>query len=323
MTLGKWTCMYETIGYGVLFCAALYILIKSSDYFVEFSEKAGILLGIPPFIVGVVIVSVGTSLPELVSSIAAVLQGTPNIVAGNVVGSNIANIFLVLGLAALASPKKIRTEHTIINVDLPFLMGSAFLVSAMMWDGTFSRVDSAISILAGAVYVYYTTTVRDKELEKEMKKEISAGRKMKGMKTAAGLAVTSAIIYFSAKYTITGATGLARTFGVGNDIIGLTALALGTSLPELSVTVRAARKGKGALAVGNVLGSNIFNSFAVMGVPGIITTLPVTAEIISFALPMMIAATLIFFAATQDNEVTKWEGAFLLLFYAFFIIHVF
>lgn len=322
--------MIITIFWIGVFLLSLFILIKASDYFTESAEKIGLYLGIPAFLVGVTIVAVGTSLPELVSSIFAVLKNSSEIVVGNVIGSNIVNIFLVLGIAAIVG-KKMKVGYELIHVDLPILIGSAFLLAVMLIDGQFTLFEALICMAGIVIYFTYTyfsqKEHKDAEISKEMKKELK-NRKKLGWKPIVMLIVSGIFIYFAAKYTIDSVIRLAEIFSIGKEIIAVSAVALGTSLPELMVSVVAAKKGKPEIAVGNVLGSNIFNAFAVMGIPALIGTIFVPASIITFSLPIMligimIVATLLYFFITQDRLITKWEGLILVLFYVFFIAFLF
>jgi len=303
-----------------VFVVSLLVLIKASDYFTGSAEKIGIFFGLPAFIVGVTIVSVGTSLPELVSSIFAVFKGSSEIVAGNVIGSNIANIFLVLGVAAIIG-RKLKISYELSRVDLPLLVGSAFLLAVTVWDGVFNLVEGLLCIAALIVYVLYTINVEktheDREIKKEMKGELR--KKRFDWKNLIVLVVSGFFIYVGAKYTIDAVIKLSGMLNIGTEIIAVSAMALGTSLPELMVTISATRKGKPEIAIGNVLGSNIFNSFAVMGIPSLFGVLVVPASILMFSLPIMIIATLLFFFVTVEKEVTKWEGWILIIFYVFFI----
>jgi cation:H+ antiporter len=316
--------MPDLITWIGIFVISLFVLIKSSDYFTGYAEKIGTFFRLPPFIVGVTIVAIGTSLPELVSSILAVLRNSSEIVVANVIGSNIANIFLILGIAAIMS-KKIKIVYELVHVDLPLLVGSAFLFAAMIWDGVFTLPEALISILGIIIYFAYTINTekkhKDVEIRKEMKGQLNVKNHM--FKNWAVLVVSGIFIYFGAKYTIESIIALSGILNIGKEIIAVSAVALGTSLPELAVSVVAARKGKPEIAVGNILGSNIFNTFAVMGIPALFGTLIIPSGIIAFSLPMMLMATLLFFFMTQEKVVTKWEGYLLILFYVFFIGKVF
>ena len=305
----------------IIFIVSLIVLIKASDYFTDSAEKIGVYFGLPAFIIGVTIVAIGTSLPELISSIFAVLKGSSEIVVGNVVGSNITNIFLVLGVAAILG-KKIKVTYELVHVDLPLLVGSAFLLAVTIWDGIFTLPEALLCIGGIILYLFYTINAekkhKDVEIKKEMKGEIKKIRKL-DLKTLIILAVSAFFIYLGAKYTVESVIQLSEILNIGKEIIAISAVALGTSLPELMVTVSAARKGKPEMAVGNILGSNIFNSLAVMGIPALIGTLIIPHSILTFGLPMMLIATLLYFFITQDKEITRWEGWMLIIFYVFFI----
>lgn len=309
----------------IIFIVSLIVLIKASDYFTDSAEKIGLYFGLPAFIVGVTIVAIGTSLPELVSSIFAVLKGSSEIVVGNVVGSNITNIFLILGIAAIIG-KKIKVTYELVHVDLPLLIGSAFLLAVTIWDGIFTLPEALLCIGGIILYLLYTIHTQkeyeDVEIKKEMKEELKKRRKL-DWKTLTILIVSAFFIYLGAEYTIESVIKLSKILNIGKEIIAISAVALGTSLPELMVTVSAARKGKPEIAVGNVLGSNIFNALAVMGMPAFFGTLIIPHSILTFGLPMMLVATLLCFFMTQDKEITKWEGWMLIIFYVFFIGKVF
>lgn len=304
----------------IVLIISLAALIKASDYFTESAEKIGLFFGMSPFIVGVTIVALGTSLPELITCIIAVLEQSSEIVIGNVVGSNIANIFLVFGITAIVG-KKMTITHNIVKVDLPFLAGSALLLAVTGWDGDFNRIEALLSIVAFVSYLLYTANTREKRENIEIKEEIreAANESRLAWTTWIILFISAVFIYLGAKYTVLSIIKLSEILNIGKEVIAVSAVALGTSLPELAVTVSAARKGKTGIAVGNVLGSNIFNSLAVMGIPALLGTLVIPPSIIAFSLPVMLIATFLFILITQDKEVSQWEGWLLLVFYVFFI----
>jgi len=303
----------------IIFIASLFILIKASDYFTTTAEQIGMYFRIPPFVIGVTIVALGTSLPELGSSIYAVVSGSSEIVIGNVIGSNITNIFLILGIAAIIG-KKLKIAFELIHVDLPFLIASAFLLAVFVWDGAFTFGEALVSIAGLFFYIWYTIASETSKTDKEIKKEMKGVKKEKISKTSIVILIISCIfIYLGARYTVESVISISEILNIGKELIAVSAVALGTSLPELVVTITAARKGKPEIAVGNVLGSNIFNAFAVLGIPGLFSTLIIPKSILTFSLPMMIIASLLYFFMTQDKEITLWEGWLLLLFYAVFI----
>ena len=313
--------MLDILIWTIIFIASIYVLIKASDYFTDSEEKIGLFLKIPAFIVGVTIVAVGTSLPELISSIFAVLNNASEIVVGNVIGSNIANIFLVLGVAAILG-KKLKVHYGLIHVDLPILFGATMLFTIAIWDGHFSLIEALLSLALLIVYVMYTITTQktDKEIKKELKKRNNFKKpKTLDKKVWLTLILSSIFIFLGAKYTIDSVIQLSKILNIATEIIAISAVALGTSLPELFVSFTAAKKGNPEMAIGNILGSNIFNTLAVMGIPALIGKLIIPASILTFALPVMIIATLTYYFTTQDREVTKWEGWMLLILYILFI----
>lgn len=305
----------------ILFVVSLYILLRASDYFTGSAEKIGLSFGIPNFIVGVTIVAIGTSLPEIVSSIVAVVRDSPEMVVGNVVGSNIANIFVVLSIAAIIG-KKMKITYDLVHIDLPLLMGSAFLLTITIVDGVFSFLEALLCIAGLIVYLMHAISIEKKRVDVKRRKESESRGELR-WKTFAILVVSAFFIFIGAKYTVESVIRLSELLNIGKEVIAASAVALGTSLPELMVTISATRKGKPEIAVGNVLGSNIFNTLAVMGIPGLIGTLVIPQNILILGLPMMLIATLLFFFVSQDKEITQWEGWFLLIFYVFFIVKLF
>ena len=334
----------------VIFVASLAVLVKASDFFTAAAEKIGIFFGLDPFIVGVTIVAIGTSLPELVSSILAVLQGASEVVVGNVVGSNIANIFLIIGVAGVistASPGKERgreliIEYDLVSVDLPLFVGSAFLLSLAIWDQEFSLVESGIFILGYFIYLFYTLDTSKPEtiaIETSVNStldptsnsevdspstELDPEKQTPYLLKQIGVLVISAVfIFLGAKYTISSLISLSEILNIGKEIIAVSAVAVGTSLPELIVTINAALRGNAEIAIGNVLGSNIFNIFIVMGVPGLMGNLSIPQSVIWSGIPVLLAGTLLMFFVTQDRKLTNWEGWLFFLFYFWFIAKTF
>lgn len=299
--------------YLLMFLVSLGVLIKSSDWFVISSEKIGASWGASPFIIGLTIVAFGTSLPELATSIIAMVQGEPGIVLGNVIGSNITNIFLVLGVLALVA-RNINLDFDLFESDIPALLISAFLFWFMLSDGAIDIFEAIILLAALGVFLWNSLSVMmDDHLER-----VSAGIKTYGI-----LVVSGTLVYFGAKYTVESIIKLSETVGLGADIISLSLVALGTSLPELAVSLSAAKRGNAGIAVGNVVGSNIFNTYIVIGVSAFIAPLEITETMENFSLPLMVAATLILAVSCLSKRITKWEGALFLLLYVFFIYKLF
>ena len=290
----------------------------ASGWFTAAAERIGLALGLPSFLVGVTIVAFGTSLPELVSSVLAVLHGASEIVAGNVVGSNVTNLLLILGLAAVLGGH-LRVRYELVSVDLPFLAGSAFFLALVLWNGQVSRPEGALCLVGIGLYVWYAVASKaplDAELEAL---ERALAQEPRWLRSSLILLGSGVVIYFGADYTVAAVIEIGALLGIGREVIAASAVALGTSLPEVAVTVVAARRGQPELAVGNVLGSNIFNAFGIIGVSALVGPLAVPPTILDFALPMMVVATLLAFFMIMEKEMTKWEGWLAILFYAYFL----
>jgi len=309
-----------------LFILSLAALLKSADYFTDTAEKIGLHFRIPSFIIGVTIIALGTSLPEIATSIISVLQGHSEIVIGNVTGSNIANILLVLGGAAVVG-KLLVVDKDIINIDLPILLGSTIMLFVTTLDGIFTYIDGILCLLALITYIVYNIKSQRKVDPKEardlskMKKEEKAKEKKEKLSTKYPiiLILSGIFLYFSADFTIQSVVELSKIFNIGTDIIAVSAIAIGTSLPELIVSITAARKGKIDLAIGNVTGSNIFNALGVMGVPAFFGTLTISDDMLSFTIPALLFVTILYVFVTMDKQISKWEGITLLLLYVAFM----
>lgn len=297
-----------------LFILSLAVLLKGSDWFVESAEKIGLSFGISPFIIGVTIVAFGTSLPELASSIAAVLAGKSEIVIGNVVGSNITNIALVLGIVAIVG-RKIYIEKDIMSTDIPLLLTSALLFYFIVHDQHVSILEAVL--LLAALFVFLAYSFKDGS-DGEEQIRVAVSWQSYGMLLLGGV-----LVYFGADYTILAISELSTIFGISSEIIALTLVALGTSLPELVVSIAAARRGNTEIAVGNVLGSNLFNTYAVLGIPALFGNLLIPANIISFSIPLMVGLTLLLTIMCLSKTISRWEGWMLVLIYCFFVLELF
>lgn len=309
-----------------LFAGSLIVLLKASDVFTKQAETVGVAMGVPPFIVGVTIVAIGTSLPELSSSIFAVLEGSSEIVVGNVVGSNIANIFFILGAVGLIG-RDITVHRELMKVDLPILVASAVMLALAIGTNGFSLLEAVLFL--GALLVYTLFTVSEKEetgeiIEESVLEEVEAGvQREPPVLRVYGLLLGSLVLVFASAYGIVAAIiDIAAALGIGTEVVALTAVAVGTSLPELAVSAAAAWKGTPELAVGNILGSNIFNTFAVMGVPALIGPLAIPDIIRTYGLPVMVLATLLYFFITQDKTITQWESGMLIILYVLFLTNM-
>ncbi len=297
-----------------LFIISLAVLLKAADYFIDSAEEIGLSLGISPFIIGVTIVAFGTSLPELATSIAGVFNGEPGIVVGNVVGSNITNIALVLGFVVVLVGE-IKVPKSIWKIDLPFLIGSAFFLWFVLRDQVFSLPEGILFLFGIIIFLVYSLRT-DSGNDDEFRKKAS-------IKTYLILIAAGVFVWLSADFTIQAISNLSQRMGIDSDVIALSLVALGTSLPEVIVSLNAARKGKTSIAIGNVLGSNIFNTYAVMSIPSFLGELTISPSIINFSLPLMVVMTLLFAFMTISRSISRWEGLVLLMFYLFYLIELF
>jgi cation:H+ antiporter len=315
--------LLELLPWITILAISLAGLVKGSDWFTEAAEKIGLWFGFPPFIIGVTIVAVGTSLPELLSSIAATWQGSSEVVLGNVVGSNIVNIFLIVGVAAIMARRHIKITYDLVDVDLPIFVGSGVWLFLTVQDGSFSIGEAILSLLGFIIYVIYIFQEgnTDTAVETETAEKIRASRFPK--KAIAKLIVGAIVMILGANYTIESVRQISEIIQVGQDIIAISIVAFGTSLPELVVCIAMAKKDKAEVAVGNVIGSNIFNSFFVMGVPGISGVLVLSESTIKNGLPLMLVGTILLFFVVQDKKVTAWEGWTFVMFYIWFVGHTF
>ncbi len=300
----------ELLSFIGLFIISIAVLLKGSDWFVDAAERIGLSLGISPFIIGVTIIAFGTSLPELAASIAAVMDGESQIVVGNVIGSNIANILLVLGLVAIVA-NEVKLKYRVMDIDIPLLVVSALLLWFVLQDLHVSTFEAILFLVALAVFLY-NSIEGDEKIKKEDR--LKAGWRAYGL-----LALGGVLVYLGAHYTVVAIEELSTILGIGSEVIALTLVALGTSLPEVVVSITAARRGNTSLAMGNVLGSNIFNTYAVMGIPALMGPLTIPASVVEFSLPLMVGATLLLAIIAVTNRISKWEGVMLFLVYCYFI----
>lgn len=267
------------------------ILIWSSDQFVEGAAAIARALGVSQIIIGMTIVSIGTSAPEIVVSIIAALDNAGNLAVGNAIGSNIANVGVVLGVTLLVAPLYLQESY--LKKEMPMLLGVTLLGALVVINGELSRIDGAILIIA--LIVMLTKMIRDESRDRALREEVaqeSLGNNSPGypwLRFIGGLLLLVA----SSRLLVWGAVNIAESMGVSELMIGLTIIAIGTSLPELAASVMSARKGHAEIALGNVLGSNLFNLLAVLPVPGLLSNLVLDESVTTRDYPVMFALTLL------------------------------
>lgn len=305
--------------------AGLILLVWSADKFVEGSATTASHFGMPPLLIGMVVVGFGTSAPEMAVSALAASQGNPGLALGNAYGSNITNIALILGITALLAPIAVHSQ--VMRKELPILILVTAFAGWQLWDGELSRMDAVGLMLVFVVLIgwsiYQGIRQPDDALATEMTEEIHA---MPLRKALLWLVVGLLLLIVSSRILVWGAVDLATAFGISDLVIGLTIVAIGTSLPELASSIIAARKGEHDLALGNILGSNLFNTLAVVGIAGLIAPMSVAPEVLTRDLPVMATLTLVLFAMCYGfrgpGRINRFEGGALLLAFAAYTVYL-
>lgn len=300
-----------------VFIVALIFLVKGADWLLQSSEKIGKAAGLSPFIVGVLIVGLGTSLPELASSIAAIIAGTTEIVVANAIGSNIANILLVVGLSAVVG-KQLSVSKNLIDLDIPLLAIVSTIFISIAWDQQVVFGEALLLVLLFIIYVTYILTHTD-----EIREKVTEKRPKLVPKDFWLFILGAAALILGAKFLIDAVIAVSITLDIAVSVISLAAVAIGTSLPELIVSVKAAMSGKAEVALGNIFGSNVFNLLLVVGIPGLFVTLPLDEQTFKLGLPIMLAATFLFIISGISRKIHSYEGAMYLIFYLFFLGQLF
>lgn len=298
----------------------LALLVWGADRFVDGAASAARHLGMPSLLIGMVIVGFGTSAPEMVVSALAASQGNPGVALGNAYGSNIANIALILGLTALIKPIPVHSQ--VLRKELPLLTIVTGLAGWQLMDGAIRRADAVGLLAAFGVLMGWSVRhgmrKRDDTLGAEIEQELQVRRMAPG-RAWAGLAIGLACLMVSSRILVWGAVTIAQGLGVSDLIIGLTVVAVGTSLPELASSVMATRKGEHDIALGNVLGSNLFNTLAVVGIAGSIHPMTVGPEVVTRDAALMGALTVSLFVIGygfgRPGRVNRVEGGVLLAVY--------
>ena len=299
----------------LLLALGFVLLVKGADWFVDGASGIAAKLRIPQLVIGLTIVAMGTSAPEAAVSISAALKGSADITIGNIVGSNILNIFIILGLAAAIVP--IAVAKSTIRIDIPFMLIITGVLLALGWDGTVTLTDGMIMLLLFAAYLGYMLYMAKKGGEE--------GAQIKDLKLWQALLYTViglVLIVWGADVAVNAATALARIFGLSERFIGLTVVALGTSLPELFTSVTAARKGNADIAIGNVVGSNIFNILFVVGLSAMIVPVPFAANFRIDAIVAIAAGVMLLLCSLGRKRLVRWHGIAMLLAYSAYFLYL-
>lgn len=310
----------------VLLLVGFGLLIKGADLFVNGSSNIARLLRVPPILIGLTIVAFGTSSPEATVSIIAALEGSADVSLGNVIGSNIFNITLVVGITAYIYPLKVESET--VKKEIPFtLLASVVLLvlaSDMALQGLnenlLTRSDGLIFLLFLSIFVYYVFEVAMKSRKKTVKEKVPASIKW-GKSITLGLVGLAAII-FGGNVVVKNGTEIARSLGMSETLVGLTIIAIGTSLPELVTSITAALKKESEIALGNIVGSNIFNILFVLGSASAISPLPVNDKVFTDIVAMIILTVLLLIFSRTNYKIGKMEGIILVVFYVAYLLFI-
>lgn len=300
----------------ILFLLSLTALLLCSGAFTRAAVQLGTWFRLNPFVIGIFIVGIGTSLPEMISGITSVQNGRSEILSGNIIGANLSNLLLVTGLAVILNRKSIELGSRYIYTNLHFLLGSFFVFVLMAYDGNIQLKESVFGFLIYTVYSIY--------LIKGEKPDEAPGSKT-GSKPAFPLSAALILlccafgVYISANLTIRYLVAISISMHVPDALVSLTLLSLGTTLPEIAVNYSSIRQGRAEMAIGNILGSCVFNALVIPFVAGGFGEISVSKELLDFSLPVMAASGLFFYLLTHDKKISPWEGSFLILLYALLI----
>ncbi|MCX4029650.1 calcium/sodium antiporter [Endozoicomonas sp. SM1973] len=310
--------------FTIAIIAGLLLLVWSADRFVFGAAVIAHRFNVSPLLIGITIVSVGTSAPEIIVSTMAGLSGAGSLAVGNALGSNIANIGLVLGVTALISP--ILLEKGLIKRELPLLLIVTLVTGYLLYDHKLTVIDSIILLLFLLITLYvvcYKNSLDSSQADNDVIDQEEATKTPLG-KTIGWFLVGLIILLLSARLLVWGATNIATSLGISELVIGLTIVAIGTSLPELAASVASAVKGHHGMAIGNVVGSNLFNLLAVMPIPGLIATTWVEPGVFSRDYFVLLLSTMILFAILvffkQKNSLGHFAGSFLVVGYSSYLL---
>ncbi|HSG49892.1 MAG TPA: calcium/sodium antiporter [Longimicrobiales bacterium] len=309
--------MNEYLTYGLALAAGVGVLFFGAEWLVRGAARLAGSLGISPIVVGLTVVSMGTSAPELVVSLTAALRGNSDLAIGNVMGSNLANIGLILGLTALIRPMQVAAR--VVNREVPIMLAVTVLLYFLAWDLELGMGDGLILLMVLALYLVFINRVAAEEpkeilgeyaqfakSEEHIRKKITIRDVGLVVVGSGGLVVGGSLIVNSAEF-------MADAMGIPDMIVGLTVVAIGTSLPELATSLVAAVRNEADIAVGNVVGSNIFNIAAILGTTATVTPIQVAPEVLTQELPAVLLLSLVVLpVAWNAFMVRRWEGAILL-----------
>ena len=297
----------------LLLAVGFVMLVKGADWFVDGSSAVARRFGIPQLVIGLTIVAMGTSAPEAAVSIAAALKGNADITIGNIVGSNILNILIILGVSSLLAD--LQVAKSTIRAEIPFMLVITAVLMVLGKDGIVGAGNGLLLLVLFGVYLAYLFWMAKKGREEVSEADVVQPLWKNLTMTIVGLV----LIVWGSNVTVDAATALARIFGMSERFIGLTIVALGTSLPELFTSVNAARKGNADIAIGNIVGSNIFNILFVVGLSGLIVPVPFADLFVIYTLVAMAAAAALGGFCVKKGKLVTWHGIVMLVGYGMYL----
>ena len=289
-------------------------VLWGADKFTDGAAAIARKMNIPEIVIGLTIVAMGTSAPELFTSDVSALKGSTGLALGNIVGSNIFNSLFIVGAAAAVAPISI-SQATIVK-DIPFALVSSLLLTAVCLDGNLTRIDSLLLLIGFALFLAYTLQVARNGKTEDSKSEISQAL----WKSILFIIIGLACLIVGSNLFVNGASIVAEQLGVSDAIIGLTIIAGGTSLPELATSIISARKGQSGIAIGNVVGSNVFNILAILGITGFISPMRDLGGITTIDFTMLILSIILVWAMSfTKHKIERWEGFTLIGIFALYL----
>lgn len=287
----------------ILVVVGVALVLWGADRLTDGATALAQRMNVPQIVIGLTVVAMGTSMPEFFVSMVSAIKGTPDLAVGNVVGSNIFNTMFIVGISAAVAPMAI--SRSAVRKDIPFAVVATLMLSVMCMDGNISRTDAGILFALFIVFMVYTLRLARKgavDVEEKKKEDLSV------VMSSVFIIVGLACLIGGSNLFVNGASAIAKALNVSDAVIGLTVVAMGTSLPELATSVVAARKGRSAMAMGNVIGSNVFNILMILGVTGMITPMQIEGITMTDMGVMLVGMVLMWMFSYTKYKVARWEG---------------
>lgn len=287
----------------ILVVVGVALVLWGADRLTDGATALAQRMNVPQIVIGLTVVAMGTSMPEFFVSMVSAIKGTPDLAVGNVVGSNIFNTMFIVGISAAVAPMAI--SRSAVRKDIPFAVVATLMLSVMCMDGNISRTDAGILFALFIVFMVYTLRLARKgavDVEEKKKEDLSV------VMSSVFIIVGLACLIGGSNLFVNGASAIAKALNVSDAVIGLTVVAMGTSLPELATSVVAARKGRSAMAIGNVIGSNVFNILMILGITGMITPMQIEGITMTDMGVMLVGMVLVWMFSYTKYKVARWEG---------------